>query len=267
MPTLTLITSTYKRADLLEQDIPSWLRYTQPDEIMVINDGPPDFSGNIVDMYRQQYPKINWRFHHHNKPHWQNPCIVHNWAVQQATSDIIAIVDPEILFVTDCIGQFKEALGDNELLFVNAATFYDAKPTIHLSPEELFDPSLITHRSDVVEYYTGYYSKDSDIVKMLGTASHYFGGCYKSLWMAVRGKDERFVHGWGNEDLDLMARMQRYGAKHKAIPEMEIVHRSHITADGRTGDLIQHNHRLREANDEAGVIQANEEGKWGNLWP
>lgn len=267
MATLTLITSSYRRADLLEQDIPSWLKHTQPEEIIVINDGPYDFTENVVNHYRQVYPHINWIFKHHNKPHWMNPCIIHNWAVQQASSDIIAIVDPEILFVTDCIGQFKEALGDNQLLFVNAATFYDSKPSVQLTTEEILNPSLITHRPDVVDYYTGYYSKDYDIVKMLGTASHYFGGCYKSLWMAVRGKDERFVHGWGNEDLDLMARMRRYGAEHRAIAEMEIVHRSHITADGRTSDLINHNHRLREANDEAKLIKANEEGKWGNLWP
>jgi len=267
MATLTLITSSYRRADLLEQDIPSWLKHTQPEEIIVINDGPPDFSENIVNHCRQVYPHINWVFKHHNKPNWQNPCIVHNWAVRQASSDIIAIVDPEILFVTDCIGQLKEILGDNQMLFVNAATFYDVRSAVRLSTEQILHPKLVTRRPDVVDYYVGYYSKDSDIVRMPLTASHYFGGCYKSLWMAVRGKDERFVHGWGNEDLDLMARMQRYGAEHRIIPEMEILHRSHITADGRTGDLINYNHRLNEANDKAKLIKANEEGKWGNLWP
>ena len=83
--------------------------------------------------------------------------------------------------------------------------------------------------------------------------------------MAVRGKDERFVHGWGNEDLDLMARMRRHGAEHRGLEEMQIVHRSHIMANGRESSLIQHNHRLREANDEAGLIVANEEGHWGVL--
>jgi glycosyltransferase involved in cell wall biosynthesis len=263
MPTLTLITSSYKRCELLEQDIPSWLHATQPEEIIVINDGPADFTENIVEHYRQAHPHINWVFKHHNKPQWQNPCIIHNWAVRQASCDIIAIVDPEIVFITDCIGQLKEALEDNELLFVNAGTFYDAKPLIHFTPDELLHPETIRQRPEVVEYYTGYYSTDNDIVRMPHCASHYFGGCYKSLWVAVRGKDERFVHGWGNEDLDLMARMRRYGAEHRAIAEMEIVHRSHILADGRTSDLIQHNHRLRERNDEAGLIQANEEGKWG----
>jgi len=187
--------------------------------------------------------------------------------VRQASGDIIAIVDPEILFVTDCIGQLKEALNNNELLFVNAGTFYDVKSDTKLVNPQMsivLEPELIHERTDVIEYYVGYIAGPDDIIKM-NSASHYFGGCYKSLWMAVRGKDERFVHGWGNEDLDLMARMRRYGAEHRAIPEMEIIHRPHIMADGRSSNLIQHNHRLRERNDEAGIIQANEEGKWGNL--
>lgn len=265
MSTVTLITSSYRRADLLEQDIPSWLKHSQPEEIIVINDGPADFTEQIVNHYRQAYPHINWIFKHHDKSVWHNPCVIHNWAVQQASSDIIAIVDPEVLFITDCVGQLKEALGDNELLFVNAATFYDVKPAVRLTAEEILNPELITHRPDVVDYYVGYYSKDWDVVKMLGMASHFFGGCYKSLWVAVRGKDERFVHGWGNEDSDLMSRMRRYGAGHHSIPEMVIVHRPHIFAEGRTDDLITRNHKLREANDEAKLIVANEEGKWGNL--
>ena len=267
MPTLTLISSSYRRADLLEQDIPSWLSRTQPEEIIIINDGPYDSTESIVNHYRSVYSHINWIFKHNNKPHWQNPCIIHNWAVRQASCDIIAIVDPEILFVTDCISQLKEALGDNELLFVNAGTFYDCKSDNKLAHPDLniiLKPELIHEREDVIEYYVGYIAGPNDIIKMQ-SASHYFGGCYKSLWMGVRGKDERFVHGWGNEDLDLMARMRRYGADHRAIPEMEIIHRPHIMADGRSSDLIRHNHKLRERNDEAGVIQANEEGKWGNL--
>lgn len=268
MPTLTLISSSYKRADLLEQDIPSWLRFTRPDEIIIINDGPADFTEQVFKMYSQMHPDIHWRYEHNDKPQWLNPCIVHNWAVRQATSDIIAIVDPEILFVTDCIGQLKEALDDNELLFVNAGTFYDVKSDIKLARpgnNAILSPELIKERDDIVEYYVGYISGPNDIVKMQ-SASHYFGGCYKSLWMGVRGKDERFVHGWGNEDLDLMARMRRHGAEHRAILEMEIIHRPHIMAGGRDSALIRHNHMLRERNDEAGVIQANEEGKWGNLW-
>lgn len=265
MPTLTLISSNYKRADLLEQDIPSWLKNTQPDEIIIINDGPADFTENIVDMYRQQYPHITWRFKHNDKPQWQNPCIIHNWAVQQATSDIIAIVDPEILFITDAIGQLKDYLGICDMIFVTAGMFYDIKTDVRLTEQEILDPSLIPQRPDVVEYYTGYYSTSLDIVKMPGTASHYFGGCYKSLWLGIRGKDERFIHGWGNEDLDMMARMGRYGAQHHILNEIIIAHRSHIMADGRTSDLIQHNHRLHEENDRLELIMANEEGKWGIL--
>jgi len=218
-------------------------------------------------MYRQQYPHINWVYKHHNKVEWQNPCVIHNWAVRQATSDIVAIVDPEILFVTDCIGQLKEALEDNELLFVNAGTFYDSKADIKLAEPGkniILNPELIYERDDIIEYYVGYIAGPNDIIKMQ-SASHYFGGCYKSLWVAVRGKDETFIHGWGNEDLDLMARMRRYGAEHRAIPEMEIIHRTHVMAGGRTSDLINHNHKLRERNDELGVIQANKEGAWGNL--
>lgn len=261
---VTLIVAGYDRARLFRYSIPSWFRFTKPDEFIFINDGGHDETEAIFNEWKQKEPNVNFIYKYCEKSKWRNPAVPHNWGVKTASSEIIAITDPECILITDGIGMLKRDMEENPRRFISGGIVYFPGSVVRFSPEELTDPIRITQRGDVVDYYTGYISKDHDIVKMESTASHFFGGCMKELWMAVGGKDERFI-AWGNEDMHLYGRLSNNGTPLYRDNDIILVHQYHERTPAYAMEKTEEQRTWWEKDGEAGVIVANVGREWGVL--
>jgi len=260
---VTLIVSSYDRPHLLRNSIPSWFRFTAPDELILINDGARDATEDIFNEWREKQPDTHFVYKHRQKKEWINPAIPHNWGVKQASSEVIAITDPECIFVTDAIGNLKRDMEEGKH-FVSGGVVYFPGMAIRFSPQELAEPILITRRAEVVDYYVGYYSTAKDIVKFVGVASHYFGGCLKKLWMDLGGKDERFV-GWGNEDMQLYGRLSRNKTPLYADNDIVIIHQCHGYTPHYAMRWTNIQRKWMEEDNLAGVLVVNTDKEWGML--
>lgn len=261
---VTLVVSSYNRPQLLQNSISSWFRFTEPDEFILLNDGKRDSTEAVFNEWRNRKPHINFIYKHREKLEWRNPAIPHNWGVKTASSEIIAITDPECIFVTDAIGMLKRDMEENPNRFVSGGIVYFPGISVGFSPEEINDPIRITQRPQVVNYYVGYYSKVTDIVKFTTVASHYFGGCMKSLWMDIGGKDERFV-GWGNEDMQFYGRLSRNQTPLYADNDIVIVHQCHGYTPDYAMRWVEVQRKWMEADNEARIIKVNTDREWGIL--
>src|SRR6266567_3385992 len=81
--------------------------------------------------------------------------------------------------------------------------------------------------------------------------------------LAVGGIDERFDY-WGKEDLDLAARLKRIGVRYIYDKDLKSFHVSHLPNFARESDY-QRMCALLEANNKAGLIEANVGRLWGQL--
>lgn len=265
---VSLIVSSYNRPHLLRNSIPSWFRFTCPDELILINDGQKDGTEAIFNEWRAKKPEINFVYKYREKEgpqagQWINPAIPHNWGVKQASSEIVAITDPECIFVTDAIGFLKRDIEAGKH-FVSGGVVYFPGTAVRFSPQELEEPLMITHRHDVVDYHVGYYSQPTDIVKFVGVASHYFGGCLKKLWMDLGGKDERFV-GWGNEDMQLYGRLSRNQTPLFADNDIVLIHQCHGYTPSYAMRWTERQREWMEEDNRRGIIVVNTKKEWGVL--
>lgn len=260
---ISLVVSSYNRPHLLANSIPSWFAFTPPDELILINDGKRDHTEAIFNEWREKQPATNFIYKHREKAQWINPAIPHNWGVKQASNEIIAITDPECIFVTDAIGFLKRDIEEGKH-FVSGGVVYFPGTAIRFSPEELANPTLIGQRGEVVDYHVGYYSTANDIVKFVGVASHYFGGCLKSLWIGLGGKDERFV-GWGNEDMQLYGRLSRNKTPLFADNDIVLVHQCHGYTPQYAMRWTESQRKWMEEDNRKGVMVVNTNRDWGVL--
>jgi glycosyltransferase involved in cell wall biosynthesis len=104
----SLIIPSYERADLLRQSL-ARLRFlpTQPDEVLVVDDGSRDGTRGVCDTYGATHIYIDRRGD-------ANSALARNRGLHAATGEVVIVTDPEVMFDTDVIGQLRDT-GDDVL--------------------------------------------------------------------------------------------------------------------------------------------------------
>lgn len=261
---LSLIVGSINRSHLLRYCIPSWFRFTKPDELVLINDGMKDDTEAIFNEWREREPGVNFIYKYSGNPKYRNPTFAHNWGAKTASSEIVAFTDPEVMFVTDAIGILKMALEEDSNRHVGVGTLYRTRAGVRLSSEELADPMRIIQRPEIVTWQHGHVSKDTEITKFENVMGYYFGGCTKELYLRMGGKDERFV-GFGAEDIDFFGRLSRCGILHFIHNEIIAIHLYHEGAPRHAMELAAKNFEMMLENERNRVVVANEGQEWGRL--
>jgi len=304
MTTISIIVSAYNRADYLSRSINNWLsKPTLPDKILVIDDRSKEDIWGAVDRICQQHPERKDLFYYYRvkdeQQDWRNPGICHNFGVKQCGTDHYAIIDPETVFVSDCIGHTKSWLDGHPRSFVNAGIHYETNMK-HYDRFDPYDIGYVVQKAE--ECLDPIFPPDIDnheVCYLEKSYSHALAAGYTRNYIAMGGKDERMT-GYGWEDSDFHDRMFRNDFTHDTINEIAVIHVGHtiiyptvieITdvslVDGLTElgvggmlipipigfpadkpeweERIQQNLDLWAANTIAGLKVANEGSEWGVL--
>ena len=97
MPTVSVIIPTYKRAAYLKEAVESVLAQTFEDwELIVVDDGSPDNTGEIVETLRQRDHRI--RYIRQSNGGW---CAAQNIGVSHAKGNYIALLDNDDLWLPE----------------------------------------------------------------------------------------------------------------------------------------------------------------------
>lgn len=281
MAQLSLIISCYDRATELNRSIGTWFsKPTIPDEVLIIDDDSNDGEALLghVDIFCQQHPEwaSRFRFVRRRKPEgkrWRNPCIPHNWAVKNCVGDMFVIIDPEVMFVSDCIGNTKRILRAHRNAFFNAGIHYETNFLRHEEIPSWDVQTIIRHP----KMWGGIPQNTSDwvVTKLTGCYSHaYFSG-WKQNFLAMGGKDERYT-AWGWEDASFAERMPRCGYVHMTDDSVAIIHVAHNPTDFTQpwgfpvgdADKLQNydrNYNLYLADKQQQVRLANANQPWGEM--
>lgn len=211
---ISLVLSCFNRTSLFKLSYPTWFEgnpdfpeRTWPDEILILNDGGATDLVEVVEEMEKKYP-VPVTYKHRDKGHtaWSNPAIPHNWLVKQAKGPIVLIIDPEVAFINDGLPYVYSFYNDEDYnntsleerrrCSCSAGTTYAIQNEFMHAGAGLKPHEILNHLQ--------YVSTDptSHQIILRGGPAHEYRAWWKERYIAVGGKDERYV-AWGYEDLDL----------------------------------------------------------------
>ncbi|CAN5558779.1 hypothetical protein BH10PLA1_BH10PLA1_00770 [soil metagenome] len=92
-PSVTILIPTKNRKDLLRRAISSCFAQTVPIELIVLDDGSTDGTG---DMVRAEFPRTQYHYFEQSK----GPCFLRNRAAKLAHGDFLVSIDDDAAFVS-----------------------------------------------------------------------------------------------------------------------------------------------------------------------
>lgn len=277
MSTITIVVSVHDRANYLSHSIGSWFsKPTLPDKILIVDDRSTEDIFGTVNIFCQMHPEWASLFHYYKVKDegqgWRNPGICHNFGVKNSFTDYYAILDPETMFVNDCIGSTKRWLDGHPMSFVNAGIHYETNSKYYADFNP-FDAQYVISKS---KKYLGFPPNTDgwEVCYLDMCWSHAYAAGRCSNYISIGGKDERMT-GWGYEDVDVRNRMQRNGYTHDTTDDIAIIHVGHgnmrVSPWGFPEDRpgaeagMNYNHGLLVQNDAAVLRTANQGQQWGIL--
>lgn len=189
MERVCLLITTLDRSDLLRKSLSRLVNKTQPDEVVVVDDGGTDDCQAVCDQFGARY------VYTHN-PGATICSHARNVGIKATDCDLVVTSEPEIIFNTDVIAQML------------------------LSREE--------HPHDVVSAGTIHHRQADNTVQTITGWVAPFAAMYKRSWlMDVGGWDESFASPWGWEDTDLLTRLREAGHGQVISLPIEVTHQYH----------------------------------------
>jgi len=274
---ISIIVSVKNRANHLSHSIGSWFsKPTLPDKILIIDDRSVEDVFGTINIFCEQHPEWKHLFYYYRvkgkSETWRNPGICHNFGVKNCGTDYYAILDPETMFVDDCIGATIKWLDTHPMSFVNAGIHYETNLRYYgdFNP---FDIYYVVHQS---KKYGGFPPSNLgwEVCFLENSFSHAYAAGHTKHYIAIGGKDERMI-GWGWEDVDIRNRMNRNGFTHNTTNDIAIIHVGHnimrVHPWGYPEDRpdveqgMRNNEAILGANDAQGLMIANEDMEWGTL--
>jgi len=283
MSTISIIVSVHNRKDYLSHALGTWFsKPALPEEIIIIDDRSTDDLFGTVNIFCEQHPEWKHLFRYIKVKDdkikgWRNPGICHNWGVRNCKHPFYAILDPETMFVNDCMAHTKWHLQNHPLSFINAGLHYETNFRYY----DDFNPFDIQYVCQKAKTHIGFPPATGDwtagweVCRLSESYSHAYAAGRTANYIALGGKDERMV-GWGWEDVEIRDRMLRNGFTHDTSDFIAIVHVGHglmlacaqwgFSEDRPLDDPgVAANQGILGENNAAGLMVANEGKEWGML--
>ncbi len=218
LPSVSVIVPIYNQADTLPTTLPALLGQDHPAEVLLVDDGSTDATGDVLRDLTAGYDAVRILSHGTNR----GRAAARNTGIAEATGEVLLFLDGDMRPASDFVRQ--HALLHRDASLIGAISH----PVL-----EGLDSADPYHR------YLG--ARRETLSRQAGTPIHfkYFIIGYTSVKVeamrAVGGLDERFTYG---EDIDLAIRLHRYAPGGLVYADRAIVHHyAHGTLDDRLRKL------------------------------
>lgn len=205
----SLVIPTWNRARLLERSLSHNAQFTQPDEVIVVDDGSTDDTRDVCERFGVTYIPTG-------RTGEASCSLARNIGLRAASGDEVIVTDPEVMFVTDVVAAMREA--------------------------RVSDPGSILHPATARKErrYAGSERADHGWFYLV---------CLRRSWVLdVGGWDEAFPEAWGWEDIDLYERLRALGHELAPVG-CEVLHQWHPsrTTDAPGNEaVVRERQRLRD---------------------
>ena len=202
---ISMIISTFNRANLLARSLERLSHLTLPDELIVIDDGGTDNTKEVCEAAPSSLPI---QYLYNDNPGSTICSKARNIGVKLARNEWIVTSEPELIYRTDVLQQFRDLHEDYSEEIVSAGKVYFA-------PEGWVGPEF------------GNYAPPQGAQEAIGWVAPYTGLWKKEWLMELGGWDEEFPGPWGWDDIDLLTRLRINGHGQHIDLGVEGIHQFH----------------------------------------
>lgn len=223
---ISVIITSFNRLPQFKQTYHTLInQLSEEDELVVVEEGQEREWPNFLKTLN-----VPFTFVFTNNNRYRSCSTAKNIALRLAKNDLIAINEPEVMQIDQCIFALKAELEKEPRQFAVVGTMY-------------FDTSA-----------------DGNPTRMEHSQAPFVAMVCKKELVDIGGWDERYKY-WGNDDNDLMDRLRMNGCRHVVYDRLQAHHRWHIRPPAYAmGDCNEK--LLYEKNRK---VVANAGKKWGKI--
>lgn len=241
-----MIITTFNRAPLLRQSLARLLQLTLPDELIVVDDGGEDDTAEVVREFAARAAAECSTTYFYNDNPGQTLCSqARNIGARYAKHEWIITTEPELIFVSDVVAQFKELHPQHPTQVISTGKVFFQPEA--LAGEPAGDPAGWQLAEGWVAPHAALWGRN---------------------WLyAVGGWDEEFPGPWGWDDTDLLTRLRITGRGQYIAPDVVAVHLYHGLSGDHNGANEEYFRAKSFMRDEADLTDliANRGIEWGTL--
>lgn len=229
-----LLITTYNRAGLLEKSLNRMTQLTQPDEVLIIDDGGDDATREVVRRVKGFTCPVRYLY---TRNLGSSICShARNVGIKNTDCELVITSEPEMWFETDVVAQM---LADHEE-----------------RPREVISVGIVHHEQD--PRFPGV----EDFVTV-GWVAPWIALYGKQWLLDIGGWDEGFEDNWSWEDTDLLTRLRVSGHGQNINREIQARHLWHPPrAMDQTRNEARFRSKLIDADNMRDLV-ANVGQPWG----
>ncbi len=274
--TVSLIISTFNRGHLLETTLKRLSKLTQPNEVIIIDDGSSDETATIARR-ANDYLQCPVHYIYRHWPEWDSCAIPKNIGLKVAKGEILIFSEPEVLYVSDIVAQTREFFQNNKDLVVTAGDMYFARVHSPTPNNDLLVADPLSHIKEVAgtdEYKPGHpdqYANGPTFAHTQGMVAPYMMGVLRKHALDIGGWDEMQSRingggGWGFDDTDFLTRLRENKINQTINLEFTCVHLWHERPPLPVQDEgWRLNEKIMLSKEFPRDIVANKDKEWGLL--
>jgi GT2 family glycosyltransferase len=223
---ISIVTAYYNRKDLFIRTLKSIVKSRFKDfELIAVDDGSSP-EHRLEDLI-EEFPFLKIiRLEKENK--WYiNPCVTFNIGLREAKGDIIVLQNPECLHVHDVLTYINEHIDDSNYISMSA---------YGLNPELTDALPIYINKNIVIKFLKSLPQQTYRGWTTLGWYNHsiyrpvHFHFCSamsRNSMAKLNGFDERFAHGIGYDDDEIIVRIRKLGLKMHIEDNISVIHQYH----------------------------------------
>lgn len=230
MSKISLVIPSYRRSELLSLSLERIKKLkTQPEEILIIDDGSQDNTKEVAD-------KFGCNYIYNNNPKWDTCCLAKNIGVKNALYDYLLFIEPETLAITEIVEQTKNFLDQNPDKCITAGTVYfeNQYKLLASNPDFLNNPLAVIEKVGYIDnnLLDPHTPNTALVTKTTLWSAPYTLGIRKSHLIDVGGFDEDMMRdngggGYAWDDIDGFTRLRLNGIAQKIDPSIQVIHLWH----------------------------------------
>lgn len=183
---------------------------------------------------------------------WVNPCVPFNQAIAACQGELLIVQNPECFHLGDVLADASARITSTDYVTYGCYSL-DRSTTEGLGQAAEFDTvkdrAFVERVCSCVPVFAragsegelGWYNHS----QLRPVAFHFCAALRREQMDALGGFDERFAHGVGFDDDELLARVRRLGLQVSIVDQPCVLHQWHYTAGGFGG--LGDSERGREA--------------------
>ena len=190
-------------------ELQPWYGTNGSNKVVIVDDGS-DEEHRLEDLVESYSFKIKLIRVEPEEKWYVNPCVPYNVGFKAATGDIVIIQNPECCHVGDIIKAAADMTTEERYISFHTYAL-DQKDTASLKNISISAsgdlPFKFKERGIGTGYQSGYYNH----VEYRPVGFHFCNSIRRSHLVEMGGFDERYAHGIGYDDNELLVRVLRKG--------------------------------------------------------